>query len=176
MYMNSLAQPSWARPPPRNWVHKKIPGCAVELNTQNYAWFGSQISLITAMSFREAMPPRTTHQGLCPWTPLGDFRFPDPLCPHLQILATPLHEFTITFVSFVMLTLLLAVEASSATRERGLRALRRLETYRATMKQERLNHLTVLHVHQDGLQKVKGDFVSANEYRRRVFSHIGQNA
>ena len=23
--------------------------------------------------------PRTTHQGLCPWTPLGDFRSPDPL-------------------------------------------------------------------------------------------------
>jgi len=34
--------------------------------------------------------PRTTHQGLCPWTPLGDFRSPDPLCPHLQILAAPL--------------------------------------------------------------------------------------
>jgi len=33
------------------------------------------------MSFREAMPRRTTHQGLCPWTPLGDFRSPDPLCP-----------------------------------------------------------------------------------------------
>jgi len=33
------------------------------------------------MSFREAMPPRTTHQGLCPWTPLGDFRSPDSLCP-----------------------------------------------------------------------------------------------
>jgi len=79
-------------PPPRNWVHKKIPGCVVELNTQNCAWFGSQISLITAMSFREAMPPRTTHQELCPWTPLGDFRSPDLLCPppHLQILATPL--------------------------------------------------------------------------------------
>jgi len=64
---------------PRNWVHKKIPGCAVELNTQNCAWFRSQISLITATSFREAMPtPRTTHQGLCPWTPLGDFRSPRP--------------------------------------------------------------------------------------------------
>jgi len=42
------------------------------------------------MSFREAMPPRTTHQGLCPWTPLGNIRYPDSLCPHLQILATPL--------------------------------------------------------------------------------------
>jgi len=40
---------------PRNWVHKKIPDCAVELNTQNCAWFGSQISLITAMSFRETI-------------------------------------------------------------------------------------------------------------------------
>jgi len=77
--------------PLRNWVHKKIPDCAVELNTQNCASFSSQISLITAMGFREAMPPRTTHQGLCPWTPLGDFRSPaDPLCPHLQILAAPL--------------------------------------------------------------------------------------
>jgi len=25
--------------------------------------------------------PRTTHQELCPWTPLGDFRSPDSLCP-----------------------------------------------------------------------------------------------
>jgi len=65
-------------PPPRNWVLEKIPGCAVELNTQNCAWFGSQISLITAMSFREAMPPEPPTS---PWTPLGDFRSPDPLCP-----------------------------------------------------------------------------------------------
>jgi len=27
-----------------------------------------------------APPLQTTHQGLCPWTPLGDFRSPDPLC------------------------------------------------------------------------------------------------
>ena len=33
--------------------------------------------------------------GLCPWTPLGDFRPPDPLCPpYLQTLATPLHSTT----------------------------------------------------------------------------------
>ena len=36
--------------------------------------------------------PRTTHQELCKWTPLGDFRSPDPLCPHLQILAMPLMQ------------------------------------------------------------------------------------
>ena len=57
----SVAQPGGRGNAPRNWVHNKTPGCAVEP-----AWFGSQISLITAMSFREAMPPRTTHQGLCP--------------------------------------------------------------------------------------------------------------
>jgi len=35
------------------------------------------------------MPQTLT--GLCPWTPLGDFRPPDPLCPpYLQTLATPL--------------------------------------------------------------------------------------
>ena len=44
------------------------------------------------MSFREAMPHRTTHQGLCPWTPLGDLRSSDPLCSHLQILARPLRQ------------------------------------------------------------------------------------
>jgi len=92
--VRSLGQPGGARPLPRNWVHKKISGCAVELNTQNCAWFGSQISLINAMRFREAcLSPRTTHQGFCPWTPLGDFRSPDHLCPYLQILATPLRPY-----------------------------------------------------------------------------------
>ena len=43
-------------------------------------------------------------------------------------------------------------------------------------KQDRLNHLTVLHVHQDkldavNLNKFKVDFASANEYRRTVFGH-----
>lgn len=81
-----------------------------------------------------------------------------------------------------LLTLLLVVPASSATAERSFSALRRLKTYlRATMKQERLNHVTVLHVHQDRLdsvdsQKVQEDFVLANEYRRTVFGHVGQNA
>jgi len=40
--------------------------------------------------FSGGYAPRTTHQGLCHWTSLGDFHFPDPLSPHLQILATPL--------------------------------------------------------------------------------------
>ena len=40
--------------------------------------------------FSGGYAPRTTHQGLCPGTPLGDFRSPDPMCPHVQILATPM--------------------------------------------------------------------------------------
>jgi len=48
---------------PKKCVHKKTPGCAVELNTQNCAWFGNQISLMTAMSFREAMPPEPRTRG-----------------------------------------------------------------------------------------------------------------
>jgi len=71
-------------PPPRNWVHKKIPGCAVELNTQNCAWFGSQISLITAMNFREAMSPEPPTRGSAPGPRWGIS------VPHLQILAAPL--------------------------------------------------------------------------------------
>jgi len=51
-------------------------------NTQTCAWFGSQISVICC--------ELSEGEGLCPWTPLGDFR-PQTLCaPYLQILATPL--------------------------------------------------------------------------------------
>jgi len=41
---------------------------------------------LASRGFAPRPPPR-----LCPWTPLGDFRPPDPLCPpYLQTLATPL--------------------------------------------------------------------------------------
>ena len=73
-----LAQPGGRHP--RNCVHKRIPGCTVKINTQNCAWFGRQISLITAMSFREAMPLRTTHQGLCPLDPAGGLPVPQTPC------------------------------------------------------------------------------------------------
>ena len=66
-------------PPPRNWVHKKILGCAVELNTENCAWFGSQISLITAISFLEAMPSPNHPPGALPLDPAGGPAIP--LCP-----------------------------------------------------------------------------------------------
>ena len=77
----ALAQPGGGgTPPPRNWVHKKIPGCAVELNTQNCAWFGSQNSLITAMSFRMLCPPNHP-PGALPLDPAGGLPFSRPPVP-----------------------------------------------------------------------------------------------
>ena len=66
----------------RNWVHEKMPGCAVELNrpTQNSTWFGSQISLITAISFRAAMP-RNHPPGALPLDPAGGLPFSRPPLP-----------------------------------------------------------------------------------------------
>ena len=45
------------------------------------------------------------------------------------------------------------------------------------MSQERLNHVTVLHVHKERLDTVNTDkltaeFVSRNDYRRSVFGQI----
>ena len=56
---------------------------AVWLNTQNNAWFGSKISIICCeLSGAPTPSPRTSHQGLCQCTLLGNFRPLDPLCPH----------------------------------------------------------------------------------------------
>jgi hypothetical protein len=77
-----------------------------------------------------------------------------------------------------LLKFLLVVPASSATAERSFSALRRLKTYlRAMMRQDRLNYVTVLNVHQDrldqvGLQQLKADFVFSNDYRRTVFGSV----
>ena len=77
-------------------LHKKIPGCAVELNTQNCAWFGSQISLLTAMSFREAMPPEPPTRGSAPGPRWGTSVPQTPCATHLQILATPLVDVSVS--------------------------------------------------------------------------------
>ena len=77
-----------------------------------------------------------------------------------------------------LFTFLLVVLASSATAERSFSALKRLKSYlRTTMSQERLNHVTVLHVHKERLDTVNTDkltaeFVSRNDYRRSVFGQI----
>jgi hAT family C-terminal dimerisation region len=79
----------------------------------------------------------------------------------------------------VLLRLLLVVPASSATAERSFSCLRRLKTFlRSTMSQSRLNHLAVLHVHQDrtdvlDLQAVFLEFVAKNDHRKRVFGNYG---
>lgn len=75
---------------------------------------------------------------------------------------------------------LLVVPASSSTAERSFSALKRLKSYlRTTMSQERLNHVTLLHVHKDLLDsvhigKITAEFVSRKEYRRSVFGQMSQ--
>ena len=65
--------------------------------------------------------------------------------------------------------------ATNASSERSFSAMRRVKSYlRSTMKQERLNHLMLLHVHKEltdtlNLADVVNDFVSSSENRLRVF-------
>ena len=64
---------------------------------------------------------------------------------------------------------------SNAEAERSFSALRRLKTYlRSTMGQARLNHIAVLHVHQElvdniDITEVAEQFISKNESRMKVF-------
>jgi hypothetical protein len=79
-----------------------------------------------------------------------------------------------------LVRLLLTIPASSAEAERSFSSLRRLKSYlRTTMKQERLNHCTVLHVHVhqaavDNLDvnEIAQDFVDKCETRRATFGHF----
>ena len=74
-----------------------------------------------------------------------------------------------------LVSLVLVMPATNATSERSFSALRRVKTYlRGSMKQSRLNHLMVLHVHReltDNLDLIacSNDFVVNNEHRFRVF-------
>jgi len=74
-----------------------------------------------------------------------------------------------------LVRLLLTVPCSNAETERSFSALRRLKTYlKNTMNQDRLNHLTVLHVHQDRLDiidtsVIAREFVSKCEAWQLVF-------
>ena len=75
-----------------------------------------------------------------------------------------------------LIVLLLVFPATSATAEHSFSCVRRLKTYlRTTTSQPRLNHLLVLHVHQDltdslDLKAIAQDFVSANDYRGHVLA------
>ena len=77
-----------------------------------------------------------------------------------------------------VLQLILVMPATNASSERSFSALRRLKTYlRATMLQERLNNLLVLHVRKDKtdnihVKKAAERFVGQSEYRRSVFGRF----
>ena len=68
--------------------------------------------------------------------------------------------------------------ATNASPERSFSALRRVKTYlRSTMSQERLNHLMVLHIHQDEVDKldlraIGNEFIGEMELRKRMFGHF----
>ena len=74
-----------------------------------------------------------------------------------------------------LLNLILVMPATNATSERSFSALKRVKTFLwSSMKQSRLNHLMLLHVHKDitdnlDLVDCANDFVSANEHRQQVF-------
>ena len=105
------------------------------------------------------------------------------LCPATTTVSAVIEQFRVKSVEVrglfdqlqLLMELLLVVPASSATAERSFSALRRLKTYlRSTMSQERLNHVTLLHVHQNRLdcldmKSIQTAFVSGNDYRRSVF-------
>ena len=74
-----------------------------------------------------------------------------------------------------LMQLLLVMLATNASSERSFSALR-VKTYlRATMTQERLNHMMVLHVHKDStdsldLKKAVNEFISCSEHRTGIFA------
>lgn len=71
-----------------------------------------------------------------------------------------------------LVCLILVMPATNATSERSFSALKRVKTYlRTSMKQQRLNDLMLLHVHQEFTDKLNmvacaNDFASANERRQ----------
>ncbi len=72
--------------------------------------------------------------------------------------------------------LLLVLPATNATSERSFGALQRVKSYlRSTMSQSRLNHLMVLHYHQDmadilDLKVIGNEYISKNESRKNNFA------
>ena len=77
-----------------------------------------------------------------------------------------------------LLRIYLTVSVTTATAERTFSVLRRLINYlRATMSQERLNNLLLLHIHVDrtdilNMYKIAEEFPGANSRRRKFFGHF----
>ncbi|XP_031727537.1 zinc finger MYM-type protein 1-like [Anarrhichthys ocellatus] len=74
-----------------------------------------------------------------------------------------------------LIRILIVVPVSSAEAERSFSALKRLKTWlRSTMSQQRLNNVSVCHVHQATLDKIElkdvgQQFISVNDRRRYLF-------
>ena len=92
---------------------------------------------------------------------------------YIQTLSAPKRDF---FCEIVKVTkLLLTMPATNAESERSFSALRRVKTWlRSTMTQQRLNHVMILHIHKDmidklDLKRVAQDFTDKNERRKNVF-------
>ena len=72
--------------------------------------------------------------------------------------------------------LLLVLPATNATSERSFSSLRRIKSYlRTTMSQSRLNHLMILHYHQDlcdelDMDSIGNEYISKNDTRRNTFA------
>ena len=66
--------------------------------------------------------------------------------------------------------------ATSATNERSFSSLRMVKSYlRTTMKQERLNHLLLLHIRRDrqvDLLAARREFVLLNDERLHIFGRF----
>ena len=75
----------------------------------------------------------------------------------------------------VVLELVLTRPSTNAISEQSFSALRRLKTYfRTTMKQSRLNHILLLHIHEEltdslSLVSIADAFVGLNEHRMPIF-------
>ena len=75
-----------------------------------------------------------------------------------------------------LMQLILVMPATNASSERSFSALRCVKTYlRATMKQERLNYMMLLHIHKDktdaiNLKSLVNEFVGCSDHRTNIFS------
>ena len=75
---------------------------------------------------------------------------------------------------------LLVMPAANAFSEHSFSALRRVKLYlRSTMTQQRLNHLTVLHIHKDltdelNIISLANEFVAKCEHRSSIFGTFAE--
>ena len=147
-------------------LFKAIKGDEFETELQHVSQFyGDDINKITLKSQLQVLhvdfPDKTV--------PLNIFDIKD----YMKSLS-PAKKLLLSEVCTV-LRLVLVMPATNATSERSFSALRRVKSYlRSTMRQDRLNHLMILHVHKEltdalDLKEVGNDFVCGSEHRLRLF-------